>query len=87
MTVHIPSTLRSYTKQKRALEAEGHTVAEINVVRIGPSLSRPALSHRHGARHNQAAHQIFFNDRQISTLAGTVTRDDRVYIICALSGG
>ena len=86
MTVHIPSTLRSYTKQKRALEAEGYTVAEML---SGLDRHYPGLRFRIVTAQDTIRPHIrfFFNDRQISTLAGTVTRDDRVYIICTLSGG
>ena len=86
MTVHVPSTLRSYTKQKRALEAEGHTMAEMlsGLDRHYPGLRFRIVTEQDTIRPHI---RIFINDQQISTFAETVTRDDRVYIICVLSGG
>ena len=82
MTVHIPSTLRSYTKQKRALEAEGHTVAEMlsGLDRHYPDLRFRIVT----AQDTIRPHIRFFSTTgRLSTLAGAVTQDDRVYIICA----
>ena len=86
MTVHIPSPLRSYTKEKSAVEAEGITVAEV--------LS--ALDHRYpGLRFRIITEQdtirkhirIFVNETQAQTLETPLRPGDEVYIICALSGG
>jgi len=86
MTVHIPSPLRSYTKEKSAVEAEGITVAEV--------LS--ALDHRYpGLRFRIITEQdtirkhirIFVNETQAQTLKTPLRPGDEVYIICALSGG
>ncbi|NOT96978.1 MAG: MoaD/ThiS family protein [Nitrospira sp.] len=86
MTIHIPSALRSYTKQKGEVEAEGRTLADM--------LS--ALDQRYpGIRFRIITEQdtirphirIFVNDQQVSHLTVPLQSEDRIYIVCALSGG
>lgn len=86
MTIHIPSALRSYTKQAAEVQAEGSTLAEM--------LS--ALDTRYpGFRFRIVTEQdrirphirIFVNDQQTHELQTPLGREDCIYIVCALSGG
>lgn len=86
MTIHIPSALRSYTKQEAEVQVEGSTLAEM--------LS--ALDSRYpGFRFRIVTEQdrirphirIFVNDQQTQELRSPIGQEDRVYIVCALSGG
>ncbi len=86
MTIHIPSALRSYTKQEAEVQLEGSTLAEM--------LS--ALDTRYpGFRFRIVTEQdrirphirIFVNDQQTHELQAPLGREDRIYIVCALSGG
>jgi molybdopterin converting factor small subunit len=86
MTVHIPSALRSYTKQQGEVQVDGATLGEV--------LS--ALDARYpGFRFRIVTEQdrirphirIFVNDQQEQELYSPVGREDRIYIVCALSGG
>jgi molybdopterin converting factor small subunit len=86
VTVHIPGALRSYTKQKGEIAAEGQTLAEV--------LS--ALDHRYpGLRFRIITEQdrirphirIFVNEEQARNLSIALQPDDQIHIICALSGG
>ena len=86
MTVHIPSALRSYTNQQGEVQVEGAT--------LGSALS--ALDARYpGFRFRIVTEQdrirphirIFVNDQQTQDLRSPIGQEDRVYIVCALSGG
>lgn len=86
MTIHIPSALRSYTNQQSEVQAEGSTLREV--------LS--ALDARYpGFRFRIVTEQdkirphirIFVNDEQAQELMAPLGQEDRVYIVCALSGG
>ena len=86
MTVHIPGALRSYTKQKSEVEAEGRTVAEVlsALDRHHPGLRFRIITEQDTIR----AHiRIFVNDTQVQTLEAPLRPDDQIHIICALSGG
>jgi sulfur-carrier protein len=86
MRIHIPSALRSYTKQESEVEVDGSTLGEV--------LS--ALNSRYpGFRFRIVTEQdrirphirIFVNDEQAQGLQSPLGQEDRVYIVCALSGG
>lgn len=86
MTIHIPSALRSYTNRQSEVQVEGSTLREV--------LS--ALDTRYpGFRFRIVTEQdkirphirIFVNDEQAQELMAPLEREDRVYIVCALSGG
>jgi sulfur-carrier protein len=86
MTVHIPSPLRSYTKQQAEVEIAGSTLEEI--------LS--ALDQRHpGFRFRIITEQdtirkhikIFVNEELVRSLDYRPRPTDQIHIICALSGG
>jgi sulfur-carrier protein len=86
VTVHIPSALHSYTKQKSEVEVEGRTVAEV----------MSALDQRYpGLRFRIITEQdtirphirIFVNEVQAYDLTAPLRETDTVHIVCALSGG
>jgi molybdopterin converting factor small subunit len=86
MTIHIPSALRSYTHQQSEVEVEGSTLRDV--------LS--ALDARYpGFRFRIVTEQdrirphirIFVNDEQAQDLLSALDEKDRVYIVCASSGG
>jgi molybdopterin converting factor small subunit len=86
VTVHIPSPLRSYSHQKSEVTVDGETVADIlrALDRQYPGIRFRMMMEQDTIRPHV---RIFVNDRQISTLAAAAQPDDRVHIICALSGG
>ncbi|MEQ1794461.1 MAG: MoaD/ThiS family protein [Nitrospira sp.] len=86
MTIHIPSALRSYTKQQGEVQVEGATLAD----------ALAALDRRFsGIRFRIITEQdtirphirIFVNDVQFQDLSAPLKKADSVYIVCALSGG
>lgn len=86
MTVHIPSALRSYTNQQGEVQVEGATLGSVLY----------ALDARYpGFRFRIVTEQdrirphirIFVNDQQTQELRSPIGPEDRVYIVCALSGG
>ena len=86
MTVHIPGALRSYTKQKGEVEAEGQTVAEVlsALDRRYPGLRFRIITEQDTIR----AHiRIFVNEDQARDLSAALRPDDQIHIVCALSGG
>ena len=86
MTVHIPSALRSYTKEKGDVETEGRTVAEVlsELDRRYPGLRFRIITEQDTIR----AHiRIFVNEEQVQQLNAPIRPDDHIHIICALSGG
>jgi molybdopterin synthase sulfur carrier subunit len=84
--VHIPGALRSYTREKSAVEAEGRTVGEIlsALDRRYPGLRFRIITEQDTIR----AHiRIFVNDEQARDLSSPLQPDDQIHIVCALSGG
>ena len=86
MRIHIPTALRSYTNQQGEVEVHGSTLGEVLL----------ALDGRHpGFRFRIVTEQdrirphirIFVNDEQAQELQAPLAKEDRVYIVCALSGG
>jgi molybdopterin converting factor small subunit len=86
MRVHIPSALRSYTKQKSEVAAEGQTLAEIlsTLDRRYPGLRFRIVTEQETIRPHI---RIFVNEVQTFELTAPLQREDHVYIVCALSGG
>jgi molybdopterin converting factor small subunit len=86
MNVHVPGALRSYTAQQGEVQVDGSTLAD----------ALTALDHRYpGIRFRIITEQdrirphirIFVNDEQQHNLTAPLQDTDRVYIVCALSGG
>lgn len=86
MTVHIPTALRSYTKQKSAIEAEGQTLAEVlsALDRRYPGLRFRIITEQDTIRQHI---RIFVNEEQARNLSVVLRPDNQIHIICALSGG
>ena len=86
MTVHIPSALRSYTKQKSEVAAEGRTVADVvsELDRLYPGLRFRIITEQNTIRQHI---RIFVNEEQASDMSVALQLDDQIHIICALSGG
>jgi len=86
VTVHIPTALRSYTKQKSEVEAEGQTVAEVvsALDRCYPGLRFRIITEQDTIRQHI---RIFVNEEHTRDLFVALRPDDQIHIICALSGG
>jgi molybdopterin converting factor small subunit len=86
MNVHIPSALRSYTKQQGEVHADGATLGE---VLSALDARYPGLRFRIVTEQDRIRPhiRIFVNDEQAWELLAPVEPHDRIYIVCALSGG
>ena len=86
MTIHIPSALRSYTKQEAEVQLEGSTLAEM-LSALDPRY--PGFRFRIVTEQDRIRPhiRIFVNDQQTHELHAPLGREDRIYIVCALSGG
>jgi molybdopterin converting factor small subunit len=86
MNVHIPSALRSYTKQQGEVYADGGTLGE---VLSALDARYPGLRFRIVTEQDRIRPhiRIFVNDEQAWELLAPVDPHDRIYIVCALSGG
>ena len=86
MIVHFPGALRSYTKQKSEVAAEGQTLAEVlsALDRRYPGLRFRIITEQDTIRQHI---RIFVNEEQASDLSVALQPDDQIHIICALSGG
>jgi sulfur-carrier protein len=86
VTVHIPSALRSYTKQKSELEVEGQTLDEVmsTLDRHYPGLRFRIITEQDTIRRHI---RIFVNEEQARDLSVELQPEDQIHIICALSGG
>ncbi len=86
MIVSIPTPLRSYTRQQSEVEVDGAMLGEVLTAldRRYPGLRFRIITEQDTIRPHI---KLFINEDQVSTLAAPVRPDDRVHIICALSGG
>ena len=86
MRIHIPSALRSYTNQQSEVEAEGPTLGDVLSALDGryPGFRFRIVTEQDRIRPHI---RIFVNDEQAPALLTPLTQNDRVYIVCALSGG
>ncbi|THJ11826.1 MAG: MoaD/ThiS family protein [Nitrospira sp. CG24C] len=86
MIVHIPGALRSYTKEKSELAADGQSLADVlsTLDRHYPGIRFRIITEQDRIRPHI---RIFVNDKQIGDLSVALQPDDRIHIICALSGG
>lgn len=85
MTIHIPSALRSYTKQGE-VQVEGSTLADILAAldRRFPGIRFRIITEQDTIRPHI---RIFVHEQQILSLTAPLQQKDRIYIVCALSGG
>ena len=86
MTVHIPSALQSYTKQRRVSTVEGATLAEAfrSLENRFPGIRFRIVDEQDRIRPHI---RIFINEEQAFHLTAALHPDDDLYIVCALSGG
>jgi len=86
MNVHIPGALRSYTAQRGEVQVEGSTLAEVlaGLDRLHPGIRFRIITEQDTIRPHI---RIFVNDEQAQTLTAPLEHEDRIYIVCALSGG
>lgn len=86
MKVLIPTPLRSYTKQKRLIEADGVTVGAVlaDLERQFPGIRfRMVDEHDRMRRHMR----LFVNGEQVFDLSRKLAVSDEIAIVQALSGG
>jgi molybdopterin converting factor small subunit len=86
MKVIIPSPLLSYTNQRKEIEADGSTVAELlaDLNRRFPGIRFRMIDEQDSIRPHM---RIFVNGEQVWELDATLNPSDEVYILQALSGG
>lgn len=86
MIVHIPSILRSYTKEKSEIAAEGQTLADLLSVldRRYPGIRFRIITEQDRIRPHI---RVFVNEQQACDLSVALQPDDQIHIIGALSGG
>jgi molybdopterin converting factor small subunit len=86
VTVHIPTALRFYTKQKSEVTADGKTVADVLSVldRRYPGIRFRIITEQDTIRPHI---RIFVNEEQARELSVVLRPDDQIHIVCALSGG
>ncbi len=86
MTAHIPSALRSYTAQQGEVQVEGATLVEAlaGLERRFPGIRFRIITEQDTIRPHI---RIFVNEKQVQHLNAPLEREDRIYIVCALSGG
>jgi len=86
LKVLLPSPLASYTANRREVEAEGATLAELlaDLDRRFPGIRFRVIDEQDAIR----AHiKIFVNREQAATLALALQPADEVLVVAALSGG
>ena len=86
MKVLIPTPLRSYTRQKRLVEADGITVGAVlaDLDRQFPGIRfRMVDEHDRMRRHMR----LFVNGEQVFDLSRALKAADEIAIVQALSGG
>ncbi len=86
MIVHIPSPLRSYTKNEASVEASGSSLADIvqDLDRTYPGIKFRMIDEQDGIRQHI---KLFVNKQEAYDLKAEVSEQDVVHIICALTGG
>lgn len=86
MKVLIPSPLRSYTGDRREVEAAGLTVGEVlaDLDRRYPGIRFRMIDEQDGIRRHI---RIFVNGDQVRSLGAPLRAADEVLIFQALSGG
>lgn len=86
MRVHIPSALQSYTALQSEVQVNGATLAEAlaELDRRFPGIRFRIITEQDTIRPHI---RIFVNEQQTSHLTTPLQVEDRIYIVCALSGG
>ena len=86
MKVFVPTALRSYTRQKGRVDAEGSTLGEVlsDLNRRYPGFRFRIVSEQDDIREHI---KVFINQKQARGLTAPLHSGDEIQIICALSGG
>ena len=86
MKVLIPDPLRSYTNERREVEADGATLGELlaDLDRRYPGIRFRMIDEQDAIRRHI---RIFVNGDQVRALGVPLARADEVFIVQALSGG
>jgi molybdopterin converting factor small subunit len=86
MRVQIPSALRSYTRQRAEVEAEGASVAALlaDLERRFPGIRFRMIDEQDRVRPHL---RIFVNRVEVHALDAALGPADEVHIVQALSGG
>ena len=86
MKVLIPDPLRSYTEERRSVEADGATLGEVlaDLDRRYPGIRFRMIDEQDAIRRHI---RIFVNGEQMRALDAPLGISDEVFIIQALSGG
>jgi len=86
MKVLIPDPLRSYTEERREVEADGATLGEVlaDLDRRFPGIRFRMIDEQDGIRRHI---RIFVNGDQVRALDVRLASADEVFIVQALSGG
>ena len=86
MNVHIPSALRSYTNQQSDVSVDGSTLRDVlsSLDARYPGFRFRIVTEQDRIRPHI---RIFVNDVQAQELLAPLDPQDRIYIVCALSGG
>ena len=86
MTVHIPSPLRSYTKQQAEVNVDGSSLEEVLLAldNCYPGFRFRIITEQDTVRKHI---KIFVNDELVRSLDYRPRPTDQIHIICALSGG
>jgi len=86
MKVLIPDPLRSYTDERRQVEAGGATLAEVlaDLDRRYPGIRFRMIDEQDAIRRHV---RIFVNGGEVRALSVPLKDSDEVFIVQALSGG
>ena len=86
MLVHIPSALHSYTHGARTVDIAGATVDELlrRLDHVYPGIRFRVVDEQDRIRRHI---KLFVNEELTDELSVPLHEDDRVHIVCALSGG
>ncbi len=86
MDVHVPTPLRSYTANKRIVDAEGATLAQLvgDLDRRYPGFRFRIVDEQDHVREHV---RLFVNQSLAQSLDQPLSPTDSVHIIMAISGG
>lgn len=86
MRIHIPTALRSYTARQAEVQVDGSTLADALAAldRRFPGIRFRIITEQDRIRPHI---RIFANEEQLQDLVTPLQSKDRIYIVCALSGG
>ena len=86
MNVLIPGPLRSYTGERREVEANGATLAEVlaDLDRRYPGIRFRMIDEQDGIRRHM---RIYVNGGEVDAIHVPLRSSDEVIIVQALSGG